>query len=66
MLFLIKITRKGIKKLWNKQMFIYFFVVLSVICVIIFVVNDSSLDLYLLRLPVQTINLPDSFYKVEV
>lgn len=66
MMFLIKITRKGIKKLWNKQMFIYFFVVLSVICVIIFVVNDSSLDLYLLRLPVQTINLPDSFYKVEV
>lgn len=66
MMFLIKITRKGIKKLWNKQMFIYFFVVLSVICVIIFVVNDSSLDLYLLQLPVQTINLPDSFYKVEV
>ncbi len=66
MMFWIKITRKGIKKLWNKQMFIYFFVVLSMICVIIFVVNDSSLDLYLLRLPVQTINLPDSFYKVEV
>ena len=66
MMFLIKNTRKGIKKLWNKQMFIYFFVVLSVICVIIFVVNDSSLDLYLLQLPVQTINLHDSFYKVEV